>query len=121
MGLEQDRQHNITIKIASAAATLPQASTIHDPQRICGSSAAYACQHLESVTWRKKWPTLYTKDPDLANIWKMRRDDRWGYFEHHGLLWKIGPAGARLCLQEGADKVIILREMHDSKTALNAP
>jgi len=29
----------------------------------------------------------------------------------------MGASGARLCLPKGADKVQILKEMHDSKTA----
>jgi len=50
-------------------------------------------------------------------LWEGQVNEKWGYFQHHGLLWKMGAAGARLCLPKGADKVHILQEMHDSKTA----
>ena len=40
-----------------------------------------------------------------------------GYFLHKRLLWKMGPAGARICVPRGANTVLIMQKMHKSKTA----
>ena len=116
--LFEDAGHRFTVKVASTEEH--GSAAIQDPQKICGMSGAFECQHLESASlqqWRQDWPALYKADPDLADIWISRGDDKWGYFEHKQLLWKMGPAGARLCLPQGADRVQVLQEMHDSKTA----
>jgi hypothetical protein len=75
---------------------------------------------------------LYEKDPELADIWQQKGDIKWGFYVWGGLLWKERPAKARLCVPQvccgrkdlprrgcvyhthGADKVKILRHMHDA-------
>jgi hypothetical protein len=108
--------HKFVIKVVNAESE----ESMQDPQHVCGAAGAYNCQQLESASlqqWRGKWPALYKTDPDFAEILEEHGNEKWGYFQHHGLLWKMGASGARLCLPKGADKVQVLKEMHDSKTA----
>jgi len=108
--------HKFVNKVANAEGE----ESMQDPQHVCGAAGAYDCQQLENASlqqWRGEWLALYKTDPDFAEIWEEHGNEKWGYFQHHGLLWKLGALGARLCLPKGADKVQILKEMHDSKTA----
>jgi hypothetical protein len=92
---------------------------LHD-EHVCGASAAFELPQLEPIEiedYRKEWPKLYEKDPELADIWQQKGDIKWGFYVWGGLLWKEGPANARLCVPHGADKVKILRHMHDANTA----
>jgi len=60
---------------------------------------------------------LYKTDPDFAEIWEEHGDEKWDYFQHQGLLWKMGASGAQLCLPRGTNKVQVLKKIDDSKTA----
>ena len=123
--LGQSASHVFSLKITDASAR-HTASMAQDPAQVCGQSAAYQCHNLEPAAmqgYRLRWPALYAADPDLHALWKAEGDVKWGYFIHQGLMWKHGPAGARLCVpqEEGNnDKISILQAMHDSKSAGHA-
>jgi hypothetical protein len=122
VSLTQDQRQRFWLKVTDAT-ELSEAQTHQDPADICSHSAAYDCQHVESAVmarFKETWPELYEQDLELGSIWKTEGDEKWGYFKMHGLLWKHGAAGARLCVPThdgNTDKVAILKEMHDSKTA----
>ena len=120
--LLKDRGHRFSIKVTDAS-DLSAAATVVDPAEMCAGSAAFRHVTLEDPQmdqYRREWPELYQEDSDLAEIWKQKGDERWGYFVQRGLLWKFGPAGARLCVPQKASKVPILQAMHDSKLAAHA-
>ena len=122
VSLVKDRDHHFSIKV-TAASELSAAATVADPADLCAGSAAFKHVSIDDPQmdqYRRDWPDLYKADEDLAEIWKQKGDERWGYFVQHDLLWKFGPAGARLCVPQGASKVPILQAMHDSKLAAHA-
>ena len=121
--LVRDESRQFTLKVSSATEH-SQATTIIDPDRLCASSSAFHKCQLESAFLQQakhEWPDKYQRDPDLSEFWVSKEATggsvRWGYFKIDGLLYKEGPVGPRLCVPLGADKVEILRQVHDAPSA----
>ena len=115
----QDSDHRYVLKVTRATEA-SQATTIVPVEDACKGSVAFEQHVIDSQllqTARREWPALYATDKEFQEVWKAKGDDRWGYFVFQDLLWKNGPAGARLCVPTGADKVEILGIVHDSKMA----
>ena len=70
-------------------------------------------QPMQLEQYALGWPKLYENDPSFKDMWAQGGDSRWGFYKLNGLLWLEGPAHARLCVPQGADKVGILSQMHD--------
>ena len=117
--LVQDEERHYVLKITNATEA-SKASTAVAVDEVCGDSAAFEKHEIDSQllqTAKREWPSLYEQDKEFADMWKAKGDERWGYFEFQGLLWKNGATGPRLCVPAGANKVEILSIVHDSKLA----
>ena len=115
----QDEQQRYVLKVTNASAA-SQATTVMAVEEACKDSVAFERHDIDShllQTARREWPSHYATDKEFKDIWENNGDDRWGYFKFQDLLWKVGPAGPRLCVPTGANRVEILEIVHDSKLA----
>ena len=86
-------------------------------EAVCHSSAVFSTSSAvpeDLQRYSQEWPAFYEKDPEFQEIWRRGGQEDWGFFRLNGLLWKEGPADARLCVPAGADRTKILAQMHDA-------
>jgi hypothetical protein len=110
--MTQDAEQQYVVKVSSATGA-SQASTVVDA---AGTKSGCVVHELGSELLqraRREWSPLYKEDKEFKTLWANDGDQRWGYFVRQELLWKNGPRGPRLCVPKGADRVEILRSVHD--------
>ena len=110
--LAQHSDRSFYVKMIRGASVRKEAVEV-----ACNQASAFNSReavHDDLARYAQEWPALYAADTEFREIWRQGGQETWGFFRLNGLLWKEGPAHARLCVPAGADKSAILASMHDA-------